>query len=66
MREKKRFSLFWQVGLLRALVETFLVGAVLMAGLVLVSDYVPPNVVGQGFLFLSPACAVVRAATTMV
>jgi len=61
MREKKRFSLFWQVGLLCALMETFLVGTALMASLVLVSDYVPPNVVGQGFLFLSPACALLCA-----
>jgi hypothetical protein len=57
MREKRRFWLFWQVGPLRALAETFLLGTGVMMGLVLVSGYVPPNVVGQGFLFLSPACA---------
>jgi signal transduction histidine kinase len=61
MIDKKRFSLFWQVGVLRALVETFLVGAILMTGLIRVSDYVPPNVTGQGFVFLSPACALLCA-----
>jgi signal transduction histidine kinase len=53
----KRFSPFWRVGVLYALLETFLVGAVSMSSLMLVSDQLPPDVIGQGFLFLSPTCA---------
>ncbi len=52
---------FWRVGVLRALIETFLVGAVLMSGLMLVGDQLPPDVIGQGFMFLSPACALLCA-----
>jgi signal transduction histidine kinase len=61
MSEKRRLSLFWQVGVLRALAETFFAGAILAMCLVLVSDYVQPNVTGQGFVFLSPACALLCA-----
>jgi signal transduction histidine kinase len=60
MREKRPL-LLWQAGAWRALVETFLVGSILMTGLMPVADYVPPNVIGQGFLFLSPACALLCA-----
>jgi len=53
----KRFALFWRVGVLHALIETFLAGAVLMSGLMLVSDQLPSEVSDQGFLLLSPICA---------
>ena len=61
MSEKRQLSVLWQVSPLRALVETFLLGAILTMCLVLVSDYVRPNVTGQGFLFLSSACALLCA-----
>ena len=61
MSGKRRLSLFRRVGILRALAETFFAGVILTMSLVLVSDYVQPNVTGQGFLFLSPACALLCA-----
>jgi signal transduction histidine kinase len=57
MREKKRVSLFWRVGVLRALVETFFAGAILTISLILTSDFVRPNVIQQSFLFLNLVCA---------
>jgi signal transduction histidine kinase len=57
MSEKRRLSLFWQVGLLRALAETFFAGAILTISLILTSDFVQPNVIQQSFLFLNLVCA---------
>ena len=57
MSEKRRLSLFWRVGILRALAETFFAGVILMISLILASDYVRPNVIQQGFLFLNLVCA---------
>ncbi len=57
MSEKRRLSLFWRVGMLRALAETFFAGVILTISLILASDYVRPNVLQQGFLFLNLVCA---------
>jgi signal transduction histidine kinase len=57
MSEKRRPSLFWQVGVLRALAETFFAGVLLTISLILTSDFVRPNVIQQSFLFLNLVCA---------
>ncbi len=57
MSEKRRLSLFWRVGILRALAETFFAGAILTISLILTSDFVQPNVIQQSFLFLNLVCA---------
>ncbi len=57
----KRFLPFWRVGVLRALVEAFLAGAVLISGLMLLGDQLSSEIIGQGVLFLSPACALLCA-----
>jgi signal transduction histidine kinase len=57
MSEKRRLSLFWQVGVLRALAETFFAGVILTISLILTSDFVQPNVIQQSFLFLNLVCA---------
>jgi signal transduction histidine kinase len=45
------------VGVLRALIESWALGALLLIGLLWVGERVPPNALGQSFLFLSAACA---------
>jgi signal transduction histidine kinase len=57
MSEKRRLSLFWQVGILRALAETFFAAIILTISLILTSDFVQPNVIQQSFLFLNLVCA---------
>ena len=55
MNERRRF--FWTVGVIRALSESWALGALLLVGLLWVGEQVPPNALGQSFLFLSGACA---------
>ncbi len=48
---------FWGVGTLRALIESWVLGALLMIGLLLVGEQIPPNALGQSFFFLGVVCA---------
>ncbi len=53
----RRRRCFWTVGIVRALIESWALGALLLIGLLWVGEQVPPNALGQSFLFLSGACA---------
>lgn len=48
---------FWGVGAVRALIESWGLGALLMTGLLLVGEQIPPNALGQSFFFLGAICA---------
>ena len=52
-----KLSPLWRISALRAVIEAFLLGVLLMVGLLLVSGPLPPNVFGQGFFFISLVCA---------
>ncbi len=54
---KIRLRWFWRVGPWQALSESLALGIGLALGLVAVSDRIPPNSLGMGFLFLSASCA---------
>lgn len=62
----KKLSPFWQVGVLQALVETFVVDAILMTVLLLSVGHVPSQVVQQGLFSLSPICALLCALRLLV
>ena len=49
----KKLSPFWRVGLVQALLETVLVGAILILGLLLAMGHVPAYVIQQGLAFLA-------------
>jgi signal transduction histidine kinase len=53
---KTRHLLFWRVGLIQALIETCVLGALLTTGLLLVGERIPPNALDQAFLFLISVC----------
>ena len=52
-----RRSSFQRVGALRGLLETFLLGAVLLIALLAVSEQIPDNAVPLGMLYISAGCA---------
>jgi signal transduction histidine kinase len=53
----RRLSPFWRVSLPQALVETFLISAALLTGLLLAVGHVPAQVIQQGLFLLGPICA---------
>jgi signal transduction histidine kinase len=57
----KKLSPFWRVGLVQALLETFLVGAILMLGLLPAMGHVPAHVIQQGLFFAGLLCALLCA-----
>ncbi|MCP4531607.1 MAG: HAMP domain-containing protein, partial [Delftia sp.] len=57
----RTFSPFWRAAAPRALIETFLMGAVLTASLASTRDQMPQDVIDEGFFFVGPTCALCYA-----
>ena len=52
---------FWRAAVPRALIETFLMGAVLTASLASTRDQMPQDIIDEGFFFVGPTCALCYA-----